>query len=126
MTEAILTRAQVAFHTNNDDKDHDTKLFTTLRDNTGNVVAQLDEHFGDDTWHDNEDDGPYELRRVAGASWSSMRHGRLNIRIEPNGNDTWNFNVEAILFFSDGERRRADGRNLSLSQDRQQIDVEIL
>ncbi|MFC6084465.1 hypothetical protein [Sphaerisporangium aureirubrum] len=127
--EATLTAVEVLYHTNDDDKDHNTELFTSIRDNRGIEVATLEEHFGDDTWDDDEDDGPYGLTVTGRGTWSSMKGGRLVIRIHPQGgrgHDTWKFNVSVTLFFSDGERRHAGGRNEYLDQNRQQIEIEIV
>jgi hypothetical protein len=124
--EPTLTAVEVLFHTNDDNKDHDTSLFTSVRDNRGVEIATLDEHFGDDTFDDNEDDGPYGMRLTNPATWSSTNRGRLVIRIEPNGHDTWKFNVEATLFFSDGSRRHAEERNNSLDQDRRQLEIDTI
>ncbi|MDN3358817.1 hypothetical protein [Actinomadura sp. DC4] len=124
--DPALTSVEVLYHTNDDNKDHDTKLLTSVRDNRGVEIATLDEHFGDDTFDDNEDDGPYGLRLTNPATLASTGHGRLVVRIEPNGNDTWKFNVFATLFFSDGSRRVAQERNNSLDQDRRQREFEIL
>jgi hypothetical protein len=124
--EVTLTAVEVIYHTNNDDKDNNTKLFTTVRDNRGLEVATLDEHFGDDTWDDEEDDGPYGLRLTGSATWASMKGGQLVVRIEPDGHDTWKFNAQATLFFSDGERRHAVARNHFLDQNLRQIEIEII
>ena len=75
---------------------------------------------------DNEDDGPYGMRLTNPATWSSTNRGRLVMRIEPNGHDTWKFNVEATLFFSDGSRRHAAERNDSLDQDRWQLEIDTI
>lgn len=124
--EVTLTAVEVIYHTNNDDKDHNTKVFTRVRDNRGIEVATLDEHFGDDTWDDDEDDGPYGLRLTAPATWASMKGGQLVVRIEPDGRDTWKFNAQATLFFSDGERRHAVARDHFLDQNLRQIEIEII
>ncbi|MGI8330443.1 hypothetical protein ACRYCC_10810 [Actinomadura scrupuli] len=124
--DVTLTAVDVIYHTNNDDKDHNTKVFTTVRDNRGIEVATLDEHFGSDTWDDDEDDGPYGLRLTSPATWASMKGGQLVVRIEPDGRDTWKFNAQATLFFSDGERRHAVARNHFLDQNLRQIEIEII
>ncbi|MFD4994731.1 hypothetical protein [Streptomyces buecherae] len=123
--DARLTGVEVTFYTTYDNKDHDTKVFTTVTDHTARPIGTLGEHFGDDTFDDGDADGPYALSLTEPATWSTMRDGRLRIRIEPNGNDTWRFNLRSTLFFSDGSRRHADQDNLAPSERNRQVDVPI-
>ncbi|MBT2384128.1 hypothetical protein [Streptomyces sp. ISL-11] len=123
--EATLTAVEVTFYTTYDNKDHDTKVFTSVTDNTNKTIGTLGEHFGDDEFSDGDADGPYALSLTEPATWSAMRDGRLRIRIEPVGRDTWKLNVRSTLFFSDGTRRHADQDNLAPSQRNRQVDVPI-
>ncbi|MBZ4323074.1 hypothetical protein [Streptomyces huiliensis] len=123
--EATLTAVEVTFYTTYDNKDHDTKVFTSVTDRTNKTIGTLGEHFGDDEFSDGDADGPYALSLTEPATWSTMRDGRLRIRIEPNGHDTWKLNVRTTLFFSDGTRRHADQDNLAPSQRNRQVDVPI-
>ncbi len=124
--EPVLTKVSILFHTNDDNKDHDTEVYTRAYDNAGHQVAVLIPNFGGDTWDDHEDEGPYDLRIDYAAGWFAMKSGEMIIWIEPDGNDTWKFNATATFFFSNGDRRRAETRNQSLDQDRRSVTLPIV
>jgi len=94
-----------------------------LLDKTGNNVAAIDDDFGH--FDDNSDSGPYSIRILNAASLDAMSGGTVVIHIDPNGNDTWRFNLTLTVGFSDGSRFGLVQENLELSQDHRDFQVGI-
>ena len=115
---AVLTRASISFQTNDEDKDDDTLLDVTVALMDGTVVAQVSDFFG--TFHDNHEDGPYDLELVDPRTRGEMKGGNVTLKISPNGNDTWRFDFFLDLLFDDGAHLIAWARGLELSDSQQE------
>ena len=113
-----LTEAQVSFHTNDEDKDHDTHVTVTVRQRDGTIAARIDDDFGH--FNDHSNNGPYGMLILNQGDKSDLAQGNVTIRVDPNGNDTWRFNFLVDLLFADGSHLNTESNNLELSQDRQQ------
>jgi hypothetical protein len=94
-----LTDAYVHFHTNDDDKDSDTTVQVIVANNSGQTVAQLQGGYGH---FDDNSDNNISLSIINEPVATELSAGRVTVIIGPNGNDTWKFNVDVILRFSDG------------------------
>jgi hypothetical protein len=110
---AVLTRASITFQTNDEDKDEDTLLDVTVALLDGRVVAQISDVFA--TFHDNHENGPYDLELVDPRTRGEMKGGNVTLNIDPTGNDTWRFNFFLDLLFDDGAHLIAWARGLELS-----------
>jgi hypothetical protein len=90
----------------------------------GHVVARVVDPFG--TFHDHNEDGPYDLELVDPRTRGEMKGGNVTLNIDPLGNDTWRFNFFLDLLFDDGAHliARATGLELSDSQREQSFGVE--
>ncbi|TDD80577.1 hypothetical protein [Actinomadura rubrisoli] len=115
---ATLVRANVFFHTNNEDKDHDTNVLVIVRDGNGTDSAFIQNDFGH--FNDNSNAGPFTMELRNPGLWQSIRSGTTLIRIGPNGNDTWRFNMHVDLLFSDGSHLVTDANGIELDEDRNQ------
>src|SRR5262245_58771209 len=115
---AILTHASVRFHTNGNDKDDNSHVTITVRDNDGLIVARLDDDFGH--FNNDSDNGPFSLEILNPAEKASMGAGTVTARIDPHGDDEWDFNFSLRLRFSDGTTIACENDGLALNQDRQQ------
>jgi hypothetical protein len=115
---AVLQKATVSFHTNDEDKDADTHVTVWVRDKNGTTAAFVSDDFGH--FNDHSDNGPFALQIKNQSSWNDLEQGATTVRIDPNGNDTWRFNVSVDLLFSDGSHLSTDGFGAELTQDRQQ------
>jgi len=115
---AALTHASVLFHTNDEDKDDDSHVTVTVRDNVGNIAARIDDDFGH--FNDHSDNGPFSLDVINPIEKTQMEQGNVTLRIDPNGNDTWRFNFTYELRFADGTTIAGENDGLELTQDRQQ------
>lgn len=113
-----LVASNVFFHTNNEDKDFDTHVTVTVRQADGIVAARISNDFGH--FNDHNDSGPFNLIIRNPSDKEALRSGNTTIRIDPNGNDTWRFNFDLDLVFSDGTHLSSHADGLELSQDRQQ------
>ncbi|KAK4206541.1 hypothetical protein QBC37DRAFT_380982 [Rhypophila decipiens] len=113
--EATLTAVSITFHTNDEDKDGDSHLTITLKDSVKTISATIDSdfvHFDDDHNY-----GPYNLDVFYPSTRSEVRAGTVTLRLDPKGHDTWRFNWQMTMTFSDGTRMRAQAAGVELSQD---------
>ena len=95
-----LANCTVKFHTNDEDKDDDTHVTVTVRDDNNNVVARISNDFGH--FDDHSDAGPFALAIQNASEKARVQRGNVTVRIDPNGHDTWRFNFFLDLLFSDG------------------------
>lgn len=115
---AVLRNARISFHTNNEDKDSDTHVTVTLVDASGIVAARISNDFGH--FDDNSDSGPYALSVMNPSRKDSLQSGKISLRIDPNGHDTWRFNFFLDMAFSDGTRLSGGADGLELTQNRRE------
>jgi hypothetical protein len=113
-----LTHASILFHTNGNDKDDNTHVTATVRDNDGSIVARIDNDFGH--FNDDSDSGPFNLEVLSPAEKATMGNGSVTLRIDPDGGDTWLFNFALRLKFSDGTTIACENDGLELTEVLQQ------
>jgi hypothetical protein len=97
---AFLTQVVVRFDTTNDDKDGDTILSVSL-DGYGKHIAEIDGvggHWDNGSTNSVTLFNDYQVTRAQLQATPITIH----IHIEPNGNDTWDYNCSVQLIFSDG------------------------
>jgi hypothetical protein len=117
--QVTLIGAWVSFHTNDDDKDSDTHVTVEVYQNDGAPAARTDNDFGH--FDDHSNNGPYNLEVVNNAVTKNvLRSGKVLIRIDPNGHDTWRFNFTVRLRFSDRTSWNVSQNNIELTQNRRQ------
>lgn len=116
----ILVNARVVFHTNDNDKDHDTHVSVIVRDSNGVIAARVSNDFGH--FDDHSDNGPFALIVTNPSTKDSLERGTVTIRIDPNGHDEWHFNFTVTVYFSDGTSfsAGADGQNLDHNRKQQE------
>src|SRR5690349_4560434 len=115
---AVLTNATIRFHTNNEDKDSDTHVTVVVVDSDNIVAARIDNDFGH--FDDNSDNGPFGLIVQNPSSQDRLQAGRVAIRIDPNGHDTWRFNFFLDLLLNDGSHLSGGADGIELNQDRKE------
>jgi hypothetical protein len=115
---AVLTRASVSFHTNDEDKDDDSQVEVTVRLMDQTVVASITDEFGH--FDDHSDAGPFDLLITQAASRGALKTGSVAVKISPNGNDTWRFNFFLDLLFDDGAHLIAWANGLEVTESRQE------
>jgi hypothetical protein len=115
---ANLRNANISFHTNDEDKDHDTHVTAVVKDCNNVVVARISNDFGH--FNDNSDAGPYALRVTNSSSKTCLQKGFVTVRVDPNGHDTWRFNFFLDLQFADGSHLSGNVDGLSLSHNNRQ------
>ncbi len=111
---AKLANCNVKFHTNDDDKDHDTHLTVDVTDFNNVLCAHIDNDFGH--FDDQSDNGPFGLQILNASSKDDCQRGNVRIRIDPNGNDEWRFNFNLTLIFDDGTSLSGGAAGLRLDQ----------
>lgn len=115
---AVLSSATVAFHTNDDDKDHDTNVTVTVRQADGTIAAHISDTFGH--FPDHSDSGPFNLEIFNPGTRGEVQGGNFTLRVDPVGNDTWRLNTVVDLRFSDGSHLNGAADGLELTDERQQ------
>lgn len=115
---ALLIRVSVSFHTNDEDKDDDSRVDVTVRLMDQTVVASIADEFGH--FDDHSDAGPFDLLIKQAATRGELKTGSVAVKIEPNGNDTWRFNFFLDLLFDDGAHLIAWANGLELTKSRQE------
>src|SRR2546430_4517968 len=118
-----LANCAISFHTNDEDKDHDTHVTVTVRDVNGLVCAQVDNDWGH--FDDQSDAGPFGLIIRNRQTPDLLQSGTLTIRIDPNGHDTWRFNFNLVLTFLDQSTLSGGQQGLQLSQNNKQMDFPL-
>ena len=117
-----LKNSRIRFHTNNEDKDHDSHVTVTVRDGHGRIAARIDHDFGHfDDHTDFETNLPIRNQSEAAV----LQTGTVTIRIDPDGRDTWKFNFDLDLVFSDNSRLGGEQAGLSLNQNSREITVGL-
>lgn len=120
---ALLRNARISFHTTDEDKDDDTHVTVTLVDDDGITAARISNDFGH--FDDHSDSGPYALTILNPSRKDSLQSGKIILRIDPNGHDTWRFNFFIDMQFGDGTRLSGGANGLELTQDRRQQEFGI-
>jgi hypothetical protein len=115
---ALLREVTVSFHTNDEDKDHDTNVTIEVRDSNGQMAAHVSDTFG--PFHDHTNNGPYNLTILNHASKDDLRGGNVLLRVDPVGDDTWRFNFLVDLLFDDGSRLTASADGLEVNEETEQ------
>jgi hypothetical protein len=113
-----LSNASIKFHTNDEDKDDDTHVTVTVRDDNNAVVALVSNDFGH--FDDHGDSGPFGMAIQNPSEQERIVRGNVTVRIDPNGNDTWRFNFFMDMQFSDGAHLSGSADGLALDQDRRE------
>lgn len=110
-----LTFGNIRFHTNDDDKDWDTRVTIGVYERNGTEAAYLDGDLAG--FPDQSDSSVYYLTLLDGnATPDTLRGGTVKIHIQPNGHDTWKFDFHLTLGFGDGSGLGADNYGIQLSQ----------
>jgi hypothetical protein len=115
---AVLTEATVSFHTNDENKDHDTNVSVSVRQADGTIAAHISSPFGEFQQH--SDNGPFNLVIFNPGTRGEVQGGNVTVRVDPVGHDTWRFNLIADLRFSDNSHLNCLADGLELSEQRQQ------
>ena len=121
---AMLTRASVSFHTNDEDKDGDSRVQVTVRLIDETVVARIADTFG--PFDDHSDAGPFDLLITRATTRGELKTGSVRVEIDPHGDDTWRFNFFMDLLFEDGAHliARANGLEVTESAQVQSFGIE--
>ncbi len=120
----IVSKVEVKFHTNDDDKDPDTKLTTDFMCHdsvfaSSNIKPPVTIRGGwdsySDSFSDNQDTPWIEVGIANTVAKAGIHACQTKIRIDPKGHDTWKFNYWVRLWYSDGshDEYHYDGHALS-------------
>ena len=77
-------------------------------------------HFGD-----HASPGPHSLQVLNLNTRTDLQRGHVTIQIDPNGHDTWRFNYQLDLIFSDGTHLGGSEADNQLTQDDQTVTIGI-
>ena len=110
-----LTNATVTFVTRDDGKDDDTAVTVQLLRN-GNELGAEATSVGRE-FDDNTVARPMALAMTAPFYLNDINESRLRVRMTPDDDDDWTFDVNLMLTFSDGTRRTFSWDGIKLDED---------
>lgn len=114
----MVSNLQVTFHTNDENKDHDTGVAVTIQNVTQWQQTQ-DEEFTNGSDH-------VKLLNPSSVPLSSLTGHPLELCISPVGNDTWRFNMTLSGNRSDGQRYFFSANSIELSQNNRCMQWPVL
>jgi hypothetical protein len=109
-----LVNAMVSFRTNDDDKNKETNVTVEVSDNQGELAARISDPFG--LFDDQTTNGPFDLELIKREDKSMLQGGTAMLRIDPAGDDSWNFNFLLELHFDDSTTLTASADGLQLNE----------
>ena len=120
---AYVVGVVARFDTTSDDKDDDTLLRVILKDPGGVTFAEVDNVTGH--WDNNSTN--YVNLFITEQRQRSQLVGSctVEVHIDPNGNDTWDFNLTLIVSYSDGIQAQSYFGGHWLSQDNRTNDYPV-
>lgn len=122
LTDATLVSAIASFHTNDDDKDHDTTLSISV-EKDGKLIASVSGVSGE--FKDHTDNGPFGLTVHGTTKKSELSGAVTKLTITTVGNDTWRFNYDLDLAFSDGTHIKKEWTGQVLDQDSRSLEFKV-
>lgn len=126
LNQPRLVMAELFTHTNGDNKDHDTGIYVTVTtSDTKSLLARIisaDSSGTDATeYNDNSDHFVELVIQNPAATPSDCSRFQVTIEIRTNGNDTWLFDAQVVLYFSDGSTLFAEQKGISLVNNGAQV-----
>jgi len=126
LVEPTLVAAELITHTDGDNKDHDTTIFATVttKDETSLLAQVLNADSSGTNATEYNDESVHTVKLVAesvGANESDSDGFKVRLAIQTNGHDTWKFDAQVILYFSDGTDLFAERQNISLVNDHAEV-----
>jgi hypothetical protein len=112
--QATIKSAEIRFNTNDDDKDHDTKLRIEVVQGDGHLVAFKDDLFG--KFPDQSERTITLDIEDESITKDQLRGGLIKLHITPLGSDTWKFDFKATIRFTDGGSLTARAHSVTLHQ----------
>ncbi len=109
-----LTSASVTFMTRGEGKDEDSAVAVQLLDDAGRLAAEataVDVEFNDNTVS-----APLALSTTRALTRSDLDDTRLRLRLTPDGDDTWTFDVRLTARMSDGTEQQYFWSGLTLTE----------
>jgi hypothetical protein len=122
--DSPLVLARISFHTNDEDKDADTRVEISVETLFKSAVASLSADLGH--FDNHTDAGPFDLQLIAFPTRGELKNGHVSLKIAPNGHDTWRFNFVLDLLFADGAHLLALATGLELSETRSHLVFGII
>lgn len=107
-----LTAATITFITTDDGKDRDSAVTVQLLRSNAELGAEL-RHIGVE-FDDNTTSAPLSLSLSAPFRVSDVDTGQVRVRMTPDGQDDWSFDLRLTLQFADGFTRNFFWSNIRL------------
>ncbi|MGA3325130.1 MAG: hypothetical protein ABSF45_11705 [Terriglobia bacterium] len=93
-----LTSVEAKFDTTKDNKKQDTRLDVYLKDRDGQEVGKSE---GNEGLWDKNSTHSLTLEIEGNPTKAEVAHGNISLTFHPNGGNTWKFNYQVTLRFSD-------------------------
>lgn len=115
--QRIISGVTFHFRTTSDDKDHDTGFELDLKTANDLVIASGVLNQGDNVYYGNDSDHDFNLNVDGHYTEWDLNHGKIDIRITPNGHDTWKFDLYVYVYYTNGEHSEYRSIGWTLTQD---------
>lgn len=112
---AVLTGATVSFRTLQDGKDDESRLTVELLRRNEQLAGEL--RVVDVEFNDNSQTTPMAIPLTGTFRVSDIDNGEVRLRLVPEGDDEWNFDMHLTLSFSDNTQRTFSWLRLELDDD---------
>jgi hypothetical protein len=114
-TTTTVANAQATFMTRDNGKDEDSAVAVQLLDDSGRLAAEAtvaDVEFKGQTVSQ-----PVSLATIRQMASSDLNDGRVRLRLTPDGDDEWTFDLRLVVGLSDGTQRTYFWSALRLDDD---------
>jgi ABC-type transport system substrate-binding protein len=111
---AVLTGSTVSFRTLDNGKDTNSQVTVQLMRSNHELGAEL--HVAGTKFDDNTQSAPMALAISGPFRLSDVNDGSLRIRMNPDGRDTWTFDMRLVLTFSDNTQRTFAWQGIRLDE----------
>jgi hypothetical protein len=113
---------QIVFNTTSDDKDDDTGLEIQFKTSTKNIVASKSGQFGK---FDNNSSHSVDLDIQGTYYDTDLSQSTVYLHISPNGRDTWIFDFDINITWTDGTKTSSNLLGLNLNQSHTDLEIVV-
>jgi hypothetical protein len=114
-TTTTVANIQATFMTRDNGKDEDSAVAVQLLDDSGRLAAEAT--VADLEFKDQSVSQPVSLSAIRQMPSSDLNESRVRLRLTPDGDDEWTFDLRLVVGLSDGTQRTYFWSGLRLADD---------
>jgi len=111
---AVLTGSTVSFRSLDHGKDANSQVIVQVLRSNNELGAEV--HVAGTKFGENSQSAPMALSIAGPFRLSDVNDGSLRIRMNPDGRDTWTFDMRLVLTFSDNTQRTFAWQGIRLDE----------